>query len=169
MSSTPPRAPPETLSVTQLSRQFGATPRALRYYEEIGLLSPRRDNQARIYSHREKVRLQLILQGRRTGFTLTEIRELFEAYDKGGRDAQRERALPLFRERLAALKLKHKELDDALGTLKAASERMAMQLEANRADAPDQSDEDSAGPIASPPSSSRLLFRGLASLGRRQA
>src|ERR1700722_19325541 len=100
MSIAAPRAPRETLTITQICRQSGATPRALRYYEEKGLLSPRRKDQARIYSHREKVRLQLILQARRAGFTLNQVRDLFETYDKAGRDAQLVRALPLFRERL---------------------------------------------------------------------
>jgi DNA-binding transcriptional MerR regulator len=131
MSSSLPRAPRETLTITQLCRQFGTTARALRYYEEKGLLAPRRINQVRVYSHREKVRLQLILQGRRAGFTLREMRELFETYDKGGRDAQRLRALPLFKARLVALAQRRTEIADALETLKVASARMAANLGAN--------------------------------------
>jgi len=131
MSSSLPRAPHESLTITQLCRQSGATPRALRYYEQKGLLSPRRINQVRVYSHREKVRLQLILQGRRAGFTLREVRELFETYDKGGREAQRVRALPLFKARLAALTQERAEVADALETLKAASVRMAAKLDEN--------------------------------------
>src|ERR1700722_318581 len=131
MSIASPRAPRESLPITQLCRQSGATPRALRYYEQKGLLSPRRINQVRVYSHREKVRLQLILQGRRAGFTLREVRELFETYDKGGREAQRVRALPLFKARLAALTQERAEVADALETLKAASVRMAAKLDEN--------------------------------------
>src|ERR1700722_18250151 len=122
MSIIPLRAPPETLTITQLCRQSGATPRALRHYESKGLLSPRRHNQVRVYSHREKARLQLIQSGRRAGFTLNEIRELFETYDRAGRDAQLVQALPLLKERLAALELKRKEIDDALEALNAASD-----------------------------------------------
>jgi DNA-binding transcriptional MerR regulator len=128
----------ETLTTTQLCRQSGTTPRALRFYEEKGLLSPQRKNQARIYSHREKVRLQLILQARRAGFTLKEVRELFEAYDKGGRDAQRVRALPLFKARLAALEVERAEISDALDELRTASARMAVKLGAIRPEVPDQ-------------------------------
>jgi DNA-binding transcriptional MerR regulator len=131
MSSSLPRAPRESLTITQLCRQSGATPRALRYYEEKGLLSPRRINQVRVYSYRERVRLQLILQGRRAGFTLREVRELFETYDKGGREAQRVQALPLFQARLAALTQRRTEVAGALETLKAASERMAVKLDAS--------------------------------------
>jgi DNA-binding transcriptional MerR regulator len=123
----------EALTITQLCRQYGATPRALRFYEEKGLLSPRRDNQVRIYSRQEQVRLKLILDARRMGFTLNEIRELFEAYDKGGRSAQFARALPMVRERLAALALQRKEIDEALETLTGASDRLTMKLEATAA------------------------------------
>jgi DNA-binding transcriptional MerR regulator len=123
----------EALTITQLCRQFGATPRALRFYEEKGLLSPRRDNQIRIYSRQEQARLRLILHARRMGFTIKEIRELFEAYDKGGRDAQFARALPMFKERLAALALKRNEIDEALETLTGASDRLTMKLEATAA------------------------------------
>jgi DNA-binding transcriptional MerR regulator len=123
----------EALTITQLCRQSGATPRALRFYEEKGLLSPRRDNQTRIYSRQEQVRLRLILHARRMGFTIKEIRELFEAYDKGGRDAQLARALPMFRERLAALALRRKEIDEALETLTDASDRLTMKLERDEA------------------------------------
>jgi DNA-binding transcriptional MerR regulator len=123
----------EALTITQLCRQSGATPRALRFYEEKGLLSPRRDNQTRIYSRQEQVRLRLILHARRMGFTIKEIRELFEAYDKGGRDAQLARALPMFRDRLAALALRRKEIDEALETLTDASDRLTMKLERDEA------------------------------------
>jgi DNA-binding transcriptional MerR regulator len=131
MSITLPRAPSDALTITQLCRQSGATQRALRFYEEKGLLSPERSNRARLYSPRDQTRLRLILGGRRIGFTLEEIRELFETYDKGGRTAQLVRALPLFKERLAALELKRKEIDDALEALTRASERLLLKLGAN--------------------------------------
>ena len=128
MSITPPRAPPDTLTITQLCRQVGATHRALRFYEEKGLLSPQRINQTRIYSRREQVRLRLILSGRRVGFAVEEIRELFETYDKGGRKAQLVRALPLFKERLAALEQERRKIDVALEALTRASERLLVKL-----------------------------------------
>jgi DNA-binding transcriptional MerR regulator len=105
----------------------------------MGLLFPRRRNQMRVYSHREKARLHLIQSGRRAGFTLNEIRELFETYDREGRDAQIVRALPLLKARLAALAQRRKEIDNALEALNAASERMAAQLEATFARAPGDS------------------------------
>lgn len=138
MSNVPLRAPPERLTINQLSRQSGATPRALRHYEAMGLLFPQRDKQARVYSRREKARLQLIQAGRRAGFTLNQIRELFETYDKAGRDAQFAQALPLLKARLAALELRRKEINEALEALGAASDRLAAELRATFADVPDE-------------------------------
>lgn len=135
MSITLARAPSEALTITQLCRQSGATQRALRFYEEKGLLAPERINRTRLYSHRDQARLRLILLGRRIGFTLEEIRELFMTYDKGGRAAQLVRALPLFQARLAALESKRKEIDEALEALTRASERLLVKLGAAEATA----------------------------------
>jgi len=68
-------------SITDLAREFGVTTRTIRHYEAQGLLSPRRDGTSRIFSHRDRVRLKLALRGTRLGFSLNEIRELFELYD----------------------------------------------------------------------------------------
>ena len=62
--------PASTFTITQLCREFSTTPRALRYYEEQGLLSPSRDGQARIYSYRDRARLILILRGKSVGLAL---------------------------------------------------------------------------------------------------
>jgi DNA-binding transcriptional MerR regulator len=112
-------------SVAQMRREFGVTARALRYYEEQGLLSPARSRQVRVYSHRDRARLKLILTGRRAGFTLRTIRELLDVYDKEGRTAQLARALPHFKAQVAALEAQRRQLDDAIETLKAASLRLS--------------------------------------------
>ena len=161
------RAPRESLTIAQLSRRSGTTPRALRFYEEKGLLSPQRKDQARIYSHRDTVRLQLILQGRRAGFTLSEVRELFETYDKDGLDAQLARALPLFKERLAALMQKNAEIADAIEALKAASDQMAVKLGASDAHGPEQA-PGFGGPAGRATPQSRQPLRDLFSPKRRQ-
>ena len=70
-----------TYTITELAREFGITARAIRHYEDEGLLSPHRQGQSRIFTHRDRVRLKLALRGRRLGFTLAEIRDLFELYD----------------------------------------------------------------------------------------
>lgn len=70
-----------TYTISELAREFGVTTRTIRHYEEQGLLSPKRDGTSRIFSNRDRVRLKLALRGKRLGFSLNEIRELFELYD----------------------------------------------------------------------------------------
>lgn len=70
-----------TFTISQLASEFEVTTRTIRFYEDQGLLSPRREGSARIFSGRDRVRLKLALRGKRLGFSLAEIRELFELYD----------------------------------------------------------------------------------------
>lgn len=70
-----------TFSISELANEFGVTTRTIRFYEDQGLLSPKRDGISRVFSQRDKVRLKLALRGKRLGFSLAEIRELFELYD----------------------------------------------------------------------------------------
>src|SRR5687767_7545787 len=79
-----------TYTITQLCDEFGVTARALRFYEDEGLISPRRQGLARIYSWRDRARLAWILRGKRVGFSLADIREMIDLYDVGdGRHEQR--------------------------------------------------------------------------------
>ena len=71
----------QTFSISELAKEFDITTRSIRFYEDQGLLTPRRQGQTRIYSKRDKVRLKLILRGKRLGFTLAETGRLFELYD----------------------------------------------------------------------------------------
>lgn len=70
-----------TFSITELAREFEVTTRTIRHYEEQGLLNPAREGTSRIFSNRDRVRLKLALRGKRLGFSLNDIRELFELYD----------------------------------------------------------------------------------------
>ena len=70
----------KTYTISELSKAFDVTPRALRLYEESGLLNPNREGNKRIYFERDRVRLRLLLRGKRLGFTLSEIKELFDVY-----------------------------------------------------------------------------------------
>ena len=70
-----------TYSISDLAREFDVTPRTIRFYEEQGLLTPARRGQVRIYTPGDRVRLKLILRGKRLGFTLEESRALFDLYD----------------------------------------------------------------------------------------
>lgn len=73
--------PNNTYSISDLSKEFDITTRSIRFYEDQGLLKPRRRGQTRIYTPKDKVRLKLILRGKRLGFSLAETRRLFELYD----------------------------------------------------------------------------------------
>ncbi len=70
-----------TYAIGELAKEFDITPRSIRFYEEQGLLSPKRTGQNRIYDNKDRVRLKLILRGKRLGFTLAETGRLFELYD----------------------------------------------------------------------------------------
>ncbi|MEO8565637.1 MAG: MerR family DNA-binding transcriptional regulator [Betaproteobacteria bacterium] len=77
----PSHTDPATFTISELAQEFALTTRTIRFYEDEGLLAPRRAGQARIYSERERVRIKLILRGKRLGLSLTEIRELLDLYD----------------------------------------------------------------------------------------
>lgn len=70
-----------TYTITELAREFDVTTRTIRYYEDQGLLSPQREGVNRVFNNRDRIRLKLALRGKRLGFSLGEIRELFELYD----------------------------------------------------------------------------------------
>ena len=70
-------------SISDLAREFDVTPRAIRFYESEGLLSPSREGQRRVYSLRDRTRLKLTLRGKRLGLSLSEIREIVDMYDAG--------------------------------------------------------------------------------------
>ena len=67
-----------TYTISELAKEFGVTTRTIRFYEDQGLLSPKREGTARVFSGRDRVRLKLALRGKRLGFSIAEIRELFE-------------------------------------------------------------------------------------------
>ncbi len=80
-------------SISDLAGEFGVTTRTIRFYEEKGLLSPERRGMHRVYSPRDRVRLELILRGKRVGLTLEESREIIDMYKPGGNNARQYHAL----------------------------------------------------------------------------
>jgi DNA-binding transcriptional MerR regulator len=78
-----PRAepPPAHLTITELAQEFEVTPRAIRFYEDVGLLTPSRAGRNRVYSQRDRTRLKLTLRGKRLGLSLQEIKQLVDMYD----------------------------------------------------------------------------------------
>jgi DNA-binding transcriptional MerR regulator len=75
-----------TFSITELAKEFKLSTRAIRFYEDQGLLAPARAGRNRVYGKRDRVRLELILRSKRLGFSLGEIKELFDLYDSAQRD-----------------------------------------------------------------------------------
>jgi len=82
-ASSPETKERSEYSIGDLAREFDVTTRAIRFYEDQGLLAPRRDGQRRIYTPRDRARLKLTLRGKRLGLTLSEIRELIDMYEPG--------------------------------------------------------------------------------------
>ncbi|MBQ4832389.1 MerR family DNA-binding transcriptional regulator [Pseudoalteromonas sp. MMG010] len=78
----------QTFSISQLAKEFSITTRSIRFYEDEGLITPERKGQTRIYTKRDKVRLKLILRGKRLGFSLAETGRLFELYDADNSSAK---------------------------------------------------------------------------------
>ena len=135
MSTSPRRAPERTWTIRQLCLEFGATARALRFYEDRGLLAPARDGLNRVYGPRDRVRLGLIMQGKRLGFSLADLRELLDLYDENdGGAAQMAATLPKVRERITALHAQREDIARALQTLESGAARIEAKLAAIRPD-----------------------------------
>ena len=113
-----PRPDRDAFSISDLCAEFGVTPRALRFYEDEGLIAPERRGTARVYSHRDRARLAWILRGKRVGFSLGEIREMIDLYDIGdGREVQRQVTLARCRDRIALLDSQKRDIDAAIAEL----------------------------------------------------
>lgn len=118
-----------TYSIRQLCREFGATARALRFYEDKGLLTPARKGQTRVYDARDRARLKLILRGRRIGFSLQEIQSMLDLYDRKDHNAhQMAVALRQHRTQIAALKQQLEDIEGAIQTAEEACQWMEEKL-----------------------------------------
>ncbi len=119
----------ETFTITDLAQEFDVTTRAIRFYEDQGLLSPARKGQQRIYSLRDRTRLKLILRGKRLGFSLSEVGEMIELYDtESGESAQLKLFLEKIRERRATLEQQREDIKVTLDELDAVEDRCRMRL-----------------------------------------
>jgi DNA-binding transcriptional MerR regulator len=129
------RRPERTFTIRQLCLEFKCTPRALRFYEDKGLLNPARQGLNRVYSYKDRARLQLILRGKRVNLSLAEIREILDLYDKNdGGVVQNALALRKFRERIVTLERQREDLDQAITELKTACQAIEDQLSQVRPD-----------------------------------
>ena len=109
----------DTLTIREMCAAFDVSPRTLRFYETKELLSPIRLGTKRLFTKQDRARLRLILRGKRFGFSLEEIRQLLDMYDRdGSNEAQLLRTYDIAKDRLAQMEAQRAELDVAIADLK---------------------------------------------------
>ena len=129
------RRPERTFTIRQLCTEFKATPRALRFYEDKGLLTPARDGMNRVYSYKDRARLILILRGKRVGLSLQEIREILELYGEHDQAMQQNaHSLKKFKEKIVDLEQQREDIDGAISELRTACDRIEKHLADKRPD-----------------------------------
>jgi len=139
MTDPPDEAGEErTFTISELADTFQVTPRTIRFYEDQGLLSPKRDGLNRVYNHRDRARLTLICRGKRLGFSLAEIKDFLDLYDVDDRQIEQMRfALAHGRERIASLEVQLADVQQTLSELRALENQIVEHLKAAGA-APDK-------------------------------
>ena len=121
-------------TIGELAREFDVTPRAIRFYEDQGLLAPRRAGQRRIYAQRDRTRLKLTLRGKRLGLTLSEIRELIDMYEPGRDERpQLQRFLAVLEQHRSALEQQRGDIEAQLSEIGAFEKRIRQRLGGRRA------------------------------------
>jgi DNA-binding transcriptional MerR regulator len=120
-------------SVSQLARQLGVTARTIRFYEDKLLIAPQRAGTTRVYTHRDRARLMLILRGKRLGFSLREIKEFLDLYDVDpAHHVQLRQLLAGVRKRMGKLREQRSAIDESLNEL-TEIERQCEEVLASRA------------------------------------
>ncbi|CAI2334730.1 MerR family transcriptional regulator [Vibrio parahaemolyticus] len=112
-----------TFKISELAKEFDITTRSIRFYEDLGLLTPQRKGNTRIYNGRDRIRLKLILRGKRLGFSLADIKELFELYDTDQSTEQLNYMIRLIEEKKAALQQQANDIQAVMMELNAAQLR----------------------------------------------
>lgn len=118
----------DKFKISELAKEFDITTRSIRFYEDEGLIQPERKGSMRIYNRRDKTRLKLILRGKRLGFSLAEIRELFELYDTQQGDTQLTEMLKIIDEKEAVLLRQLDDIHNMLEDLNIARKRCQLAL-----------------------------------------
>jgi DNA-binding transcriptional MerR regulator len=121
-----------TYSITELAREFELTPRAIRYYEDQGLIAPDRSGVQRVYTKRDRIRLKLTLRGKRLGLSLAEIRELIDMYDSAPESSQLTRLLEVLAHRRAKLEQQREDIAAVLAEVDAIEQQCHSLLKGQR-------------------------------------
>ena len=118
-----------TFTIGDLAREFGITLRTLRFYEDRGLLCPKRHGMSRIYNRRDRARLKLALMGKKVGFSLVEIKEMLDLYDlKDGKATQLRVSLERFESQVGVLKQQKQDIEQAIEELTRTMDTIAGML-----------------------------------------
>lgn len=126
-----------TWTIGELAEEFGITLRAIRFYEDKGLLRPDRSGQSRVFTARDRVRLQLVLRGKRLGFSLEETGRVLDMYDEQpGELGQLRFLLADIAQRRGVLTRRRQDLDEAMGELDELEQRCRLDLERLSATSP---------------------------------
>jgi len=120
------------LTFKEMCARFDVTPRTLRYYEYIELISPEKDGRTRSYGPREVARMVLILRGRRFGFSLEEIRQWLEIYNQQGTKAQQQAWVEMSDRQLNALTKQYKELGESISDLQQLRDDVAAEIKSTK-------------------------------------
>ena len=116
-------------SIGELAREFDVTPRAIRFYEDQGLLAPKRQGQRRVYAARDRTRLKLTLRGKRLGLTLSEVRDLLDMYEPGRDERpQLERFLAVLENHRASLEQQRTDIEAQLSEISTFEARIRKRL-----------------------------------------
>ena len=114
----------DSYSISELAQEFGITTRTIRFYEDKGLISPERRGQTRVYTPEDRVRLKLILRGKRLGFSLDESREIIDMYDPAhGNVEQLNRLLDRIDAKRQQLRQQQRDIEKMLAQLDDATAR----------------------------------------------
>ena len=114
----PSQTTSSTWSITELAEEFGVTLRTIRHYEDVGLITPERRGSSRVFHTRDRIRLQLILRGKRLGFSLPEIRTIVNMYDEQpGEAGQLQYLLDQIDVRRAELDQLRRDIDETMAEL----------------------------------------------------
>lgn len=124
------------MRIGEMAKLYGVTLRTLRFYEDKGLIHPKREGTSRLYSRRDRARLKLILLGRKVGFSLREVKQMLDLYDpKGSNIKQLKLTLEKSERQLARLNKQRQALDEAIGDLTTAMAAVRRMLESRQAKA----------------------------------